>query len=159
MTAFFDRTQSIMKWCAERRMPPAESCEILFQRFLQVQEYTLWVSQKKKRSFTPRLSTYIMELATFLNVSTENRDFWQVGLAVFEAIRKYEADELYEISSHEHGRVWYNLAMMFDGLHDFCHRLTEFGVSDSPDRVIKGKLTVRNSDKWLNERYPDAPKW
>lgn len=51
MTAFFDRTETILHWCHQESLSPAEACEILRRCLDQVRAYVAWVGQQSSGSF------------------------------------------------------------------------------------------------------------
>ena len=172
MTSFYDKTGSLMRWCEDQQMPPEEACEILLQRLLQAKEYLTWVSKKTGTSFDnpqelDRLSIgkqaweHFCTLAEALQIDVASRSFWDVALEVLEKAKGLPPDLLYNASPRgSPNTVWDLLWEPFGILHIISHDL-KGRYSDSPypwmARARKG--TIRDSDKWLEDRYPDAPRY
>ena len=170
MTSFYDKTGSLMRWCRKQELPPEEACEILLQRLLQAKEYLTWVGQKAKMNFDnpqelDRLSLgkqtweRFCILARALKINVGGKSFWDVAVEVLEKARSLPPDLLYNARPRgSPNTIWDLLWEPFGILHIISHDL-KGRYSDSPyswtARIRKG--TIRDSDQWLKERYPDAP--
>ena len=172
MTSFYDETGNLMRWCREQELPPDEACEILLRRLLQAKEYLTWVGQRTGADFDDpqeldRLSLgkrnweCFSSLAEVLGIDVEDESFWDVTVKVLEKAKGLSPDLLYR------GRlrgspdtIWELLWKPFGILHVVSHGLKgKYSDSPYPWTVRARKGTIRDSDRWLHDHYPGAPRY
>lgn len=179
MTAFYDRTGLLVRWCVEEQLAPLEAIEILRERLAQAKEYLLWVGpQVGIDPANPQLhapppsegvveSTWrgFVESVALIEVPTQGRDFWGVCEATFERLERavrearepFTASQFYAVRIRGE-RLWQDiLPGPFGVLHAVSHQF-KGRFSDSPQPRRRGKARVRDSDAWLRERHPRAPR-
>jgi hypothetical protein len=164
MTTFFDRTEAVLHWCCQERVPPVEACEILRRRLDQVRAYLAWVGKQSGDSFEDPQETEAVlrwdslrrdwrrfcELAANLGVLPAEKPFWRTVEAVLERCEDLPGYNLYFQS------IWPFLFKPFRILHAACHGLN--GVPDDPHPGSAGdSAEIPDADRWMAEHYPDAP--
>jgi hypothetical protein len=173
MTYFYDRTQAIHDWCRKTRLRHWEAIGIIRERYRQVQEYIAFVGERTGITWldplAPRMLTRSREWVTFrdlarsANLDVEVIAFWDLlhyTLDDVSAVWRQTPPQFYDPLPDSNRALWDVLCGPFEPMHDLAHEIQRrTNYSDSPVPPRRFRKLVRDSDSWLNKRYPEAPKY
>lgn len=173
MTSFYDRTASVADWCERQRVPPADALAFLRERMLQVREYIdvvaprlPWLDWRAPHTCATLAGAdwkAFCKFARSLGVPVEGEGFWDVIFGVLDVVKSlgHTAEQFYDQLPMGFAETeWEVLCKPVGILHDVGHEIARRSrYSDSPLPPARHRSKVRNSDKWLKEHFPAAPKF
>lgn len=174
MTGFYDRTHSVAAWCEQQRLPPEDALSIMRERLEQVREYLEIVAKAagldpERPHICSGVSRMTWRLyarfAESLGVKVDGGvTFWQVVFGVFEVVaaQHLSPEQFYDQFplDDSSATVWDRFCTPFEILHDVSHEVARRSkYSDTPVPPRGKRKLVRDSDAWLREKFPQAPKY